>query len=63
MNLEAAALALAQELGLTAEHPDFPELDWQEAVARGDTREGYWAWVVQEMRYQQHAWLDDEGYH
>lgn len=54
------ALRLANALGISREHPDFPEDDWREAVAAGDTRDGYWDWVVNEMRYQQHAWLDDD---
>lgn len=56
--MKAKAMALANELGLSNEHPDFPEIDWQETVAKGETREGYWDWVVNEMEYAKHAWLD-----
>ncbi|WKW86158.1 hypothetical protein SEA_JONJAMES_185 [Gordonia Phage JonJames] len=27
------------------EDPNFPVSDWQEQVANGDTRQGYWDWV------------------
>lgn len=57
--MQAEALKLANEMGITNEHPDFPELDWRDAVANGDTRSGYWEWVVSEMRYEKHSWLDD----
>lgn len=53
------ALQLANAIGLNAENPDFPEDNWRTAVAAGDTREGYWDWVIGEMRAQRHAWLDD----
>lgn len=58
-----AALQLANSLGISQEHPDFPEEDWRAAVAAGDTREGYWDWVVLEMRFQNHAWLDVDETH
>lgn len=58
--MKAEALQLANTLGVTGEHPDYPLMDWQAAVQAGDTREGYWDWVISEMRYQQHAWLDDD---
>lgn len=55
--MKAEALHLANAVGASGEHPDFPEEDWRTAVADGETREGYWDWVVSEMRYQNHAWL------
>lgn len=58
--MNAKAAKLAAEMGLTSEHPDFNHADWRDAVSRGDTLEGYWDWVILEMRYQQHPWLDDE---
>lgn len=54
-----AAHRLAEEMGATAEHPDYPVMDWQSAVAQLDTRLGYWDWVVAEMRFDQHAWIDE----
>ena len=57
--MEVEALKLVNELGITGEHPDYPEDDWRAAVVNGDTRSGYWDWVVNEMRYEQHAWLDE----
>lgn len=61
--MQPAALQLANEIGISNEHPDFPVIDWQDAVSEGLTKEGYWDWVIQEMRYQQHAWLDDDERH
>lgn len=29
------------------EHPEAPVASWQEHVANGDTRLGYWDWVEQ----------------
>ncbi len=54
------ALQLANAMGISSEHPDFPEIDWQEAVQAGETREGYWEWVITEMRNQQHDYLYGE---
>jgi len=28
------------------EHPDYLVEDWQYLIANGDTREGYWDWVL-----------------
>ena len=58
--MQAQALKLANEMGVSNEHPDFPIIDWQEAVAKGDTLAGYWEWVIHEMHYQHHAWLDGD---
>lgn len=56
--MKVEAIKLANALGQTNEHPDYPEMDWQECVAKGETREGYWDWVISEMYYSKHAWLD-----
>lgn len=53
------ALKLANELGITNQHPDYDHDAWRGAVHDEDTLLGYWDWVVQEMRYQNHPWLDD----
>ena len=29
-----------------ADHQDYPVSDWQYEVANGDTRLGYWDWVI-----------------
>lgn len=29
--------------------PNYPVADWQYAVANGDTRHGYWEWVLAEQ--------------
>lgn len=57
--MRESALLLANTMGVNEEHPDFPELDWQAAVTHGETREGYWEWVVLEMRLQNHAWIEE----
>jgi len=44
MSEEEAALALEQQYH--PEHPDYPFEDWQYEVSNGDTRLGYWLWVV-----------------
>lgn len=38
-----------QRLGYWGEHPDFTEEDWKYEVACGDTREGYWDWVHDQL--------------
>ena len=35
--------------GLWGEHMDYPVEDWQAEVACGDTRLGYWDWVMAQM--------------
>lgn len=57
--MKPKALLLANEIGISGEHPDYPEIDWREAVGKGNTREGYWDWVVQAMEYEKHGWLGD----
>lgn len=37
---------LREEYGTWAAHPDYPMADWYYEVANGDTRLGYWEWVV-----------------
>ncbi len=37
---------LREEYGTWAAHPDYPMADWGYEVANGDTRLGYWEWVV-----------------
>lgn len=56
--MRTEALRLANEIGISGEHPDYPVLDWQEAVANSETREGYWDWVWSAMRHDNHAWLE-----
>ena len=31
------------------EHPEHPMADWQNEVANGDTRRGYWDWVANQL--------------
>ncbi len=42
-----------------SEHPDYDAEAWQEAVANGDTRSGYWEWVAQMLDENGTADLDD----
>lgn len=35
------------------EHPKYPEKDWQFEVSNGDTRQGYWAWVVTRLEHEE----------
>lgn len=35
--------------GVWGEHPAYPVKDWRYQVANGDTRQGYWEWVVSEL--------------
>lgn len=35
--------------GVWGEHPRHPVADWQIEVANGDTRNGYWQWVMAEI--------------
>jgi hypothetical protein len=37
---------LSENYGYWKEHPDHPVLEWKEEVASGETRLGYWEWVV-----------------
>lgn len=56
--MKQKAIELSNELGITIEHPDYPELDWQEAVSKGETREGYWDWVILAMEFDKHGWIE-----
>lgn len=58
--MKSEALRLANAIGISSEHPDLPEEDWRAAVVAGETREGYWDWVVSELRYQNHISLDED---
>lgn len=40
---------LRNRYALEGEHPDHPASDWQAQVADGDTRLGYWDWLVVEL--------------
>jgi len=51
---------MAAYWGLTGEHPDHPELDWMEAVASSETRDGYWRWVSQQLKNAQRDLSDPE---
>lgn len=35
--------------GYWGDHPDYPVSDWQYEVENGDTREGYWTWVLSKL--------------
>lgn len=59
--MRTEALILAKEIGFTEEHPDYPVIDWQEAVANSETRDGYWDWVWIAMRHDNHAWLETQN--
>lgn len=54
--MRAEALKLANEIGVSGEHPDYPVIDWQVAVAHSETRERYWA-----MHYDNHMWLETQS--
>ena len=43
------AEALTAQHGVWGEHPTWPSQDWKYEVDNGDTRIGYWEWVVQQM--------------
>jgi hypothetical protein len=55
--MKPEALQLANAIGISSEHPDFPVMDWQQAVQDGETRDGYWDWVINEMHLERHSWL------
>lgn len=59
--MRAEALKLANEIGVSGEHPDYPVLGWQDSVSNCETREGYWDWVWSEMRYDNHAWIEAQN--
>lgn len=59
--MRAEALKLANEIGISGEHPDYPLVDWQAAVSNYETRDVYWDWVCSEMRYDNHAWLETQN--
>lgn len=44
-----------------AEHPSFTREDWQQDVAKGDTRLGYWAWVMHNVESKYHDGCDECG--
>ena len=44
------ARKLADQLGgVWRDHPDFPSKDWKYEVSNGDTRAGYWDWVLSRL--------------
>ena len=45
-NTKAYIDGFGGELG---ENPDYPVADWQDEVANGDTRKGYWDWVIAQV--------------
>lgn len=55
--LEEAAESLESDPRLTAgvwdNDPDYPPEDWRYEVANGDTRLGYWDWVVNQKEQEQ----------
>jgi hypothetical protein len=51
---------LAEEIaeecgGYWCEHPNYPASDWRWAVDEGETRAGYWEWVVAQIALQDNA--------
>jgi hypothetical protein len=40
---------LIENYGYWNEHPSHPLIDWQREVTNGDTRLGYWPWVISEL--------------
>lgn len=38
--------------GYWGEHAQFPLADWQYQIASGDTRQGYWEWVADQIEAQ-----------
>lgn len=38
--------------GYWSENPDFPSTDWQIEVVQGNTRLGYWEWVIHRLDEQ-----------
>jgi hypothetical protein len=47
--LESTYYLMELNGGSWGEHPDYPVVDWQYEVANGDTRQGYWDWVENEL--------------
>lgn len=39
--------------GHWGEHPDHPVSDWQYEVSNDDTRLGYWAWVANQIEWDE----------
>ncbi len=37
------------------QHPDYPREDWQYDVSNGDTRLGYWEWVLHNVESHYHG--------
>lgn len=48
-DLEAARQLADDNGGIWGEHPLHKVADWQLEVANGDTRAGYWDWVISEL--------------
>lgn len=45
--LNPEALKLSERFGgIWGEHPDWPARDWAREALDGDTRLGYWEWVL-----------------
>lgn len=61
--MNAEALRLANEYGITSEHPDLPVIEWKFAVKNDDTREGYWNWVASELRGQTEDFMNGNAEH
>ena len=49
-NIAMDAVNLSQKETYWGEHTDFPLADWIAEVQAGDTRQGYWEWVVLQVR-------------
>ena len=47
---EVSAEALEEQYGHWGSHPDFPAEDWMYEAGNGDTRLGYWDWVVNKLQ-------------
>lgn len=43
------ANTLRDKYGTWGEHPSYPSEDWKYEVEAGDTRRGYWDWVVAKL--------------
>lgn len=53
VTMGAGPTSLAEEHGgVWAEHRDYPVADWQNEVATGATRNGYWEWVAAQIDSQ-----------
>jgi hypothetical protein len=35
--------------GYWGDHPNYPSDEWQDEIANGDTRLGYWEWVAKQL--------------